>query len=133
MSSDGYEFAERAGTSPDSPVIFLFHGTGGDEHQFVLGTLVRSGHTGQPDGLGKASQEHVAGITHDRDRHFDLQHATLVRRAIQPWRQQKPLRSGVRIEHLLRFGKSDPPRDEGDLTASLGGFDDRAAYRVVES
>src|SRR5690606_30292499 len=35
MSSDGYEFAERAGTSPNSPVIFLFHGTGGDEHQFL--------------------------------------------------------------------------------------------------
>ena len=35
MSSDGYQFAEQAGTSPDSPVIFLFHGTGGDEHQFL--------------------------------------------------------------------------------------------------
>ncbi|HEV7275734.1 MAG TPA: alpha/beta hydrolase [Devosiaceae bacterium] len=35
MSADSYDFAERPGDSPTSPVIFLFHGTGGDEHQFL--------------------------------------------------------------------------------------------------
>lgn len=35
MTSNGYDFAERSGDSPTSPVIFLFHGTGGDEHQFL--------------------------------------------------------------------------------------------------
>lgn len=32
--SDSYAFIEAAGTSDDAPVIFLLHGTGGDETQF---------------------------------------------------------------------------------------------------
>ncbi len=30
----GYPFRQAAGATPSSPVIFLFHGTGGDENQF---------------------------------------------------------------------------------------------------
>lgn len=32
---DSYVIAERAGAAADSPALFLFHGTGGDEHQFL--------------------------------------------------------------------------------------------------
>jgi phospholipase/carboxylesterase len=35
LSEDGYVYAERAGRSPHSPALFLFHGTGGDEQQFL--------------------------------------------------------------------------------------------------
>jgi phospholipase/carboxylesterase len=35
MSADSYDFAERPGDGPDASVIFLFHGTGGDEQQFL--------------------------------------------------------------------------------------------------
>jgi phospholipase/carboxylesterase len=34
MSTDSYFYIERKGARADSPAIFLFHGTGGDEHQF---------------------------------------------------------------------------------------------------
>ena len=30
-----YIHLDRPGAAPDSPVLFLFHGTGGDEHQFI--------------------------------------------------------------------------------------------------
>src|SRR5215217_5494958 len=29
-----YHFRAAEGASPDAPLLFLFHGTGGDEHQF---------------------------------------------------------------------------------------------------
>ena len=32
---DTYDFIDIPGASPDAPAIFLFHGTGGDEHQFT--------------------------------------------------------------------------------------------------
>ena len=35
MSAEGYVFAEHPGAAPDAPVLFLFHGTGGNEHQFL--------------------------------------------------------------------------------------------------
>ena len=35
MTAETYVFAERPGASPDAPTLFLFHGTGGDEHQFI--------------------------------------------------------------------------------------------------
>lgn len=35
MTTDSYVFAEHPGESPGSPVFFLFHGTGGNEHQFL--------------------------------------------------------------------------------------------------
>lgn len=35
MSEQDYVVAERAGDTASSPIIFLFHGTGGDEHQFL--------------------------------------------------------------------------------------------------
>lgn len=35
MSTDTYLYAERAGAAPGSPALFLFHGTGGDEQQFM--------------------------------------------------------------------------------------------------
>lgn len=43
MTTDqGYVTAERPGTSPEAPTFFLFHGTGGDEHQFLdLATELR--------------------------------------------------------------------------------------------
>jgi phospholipase/carboxylesterase len=34
MSND-YIHIDRPGASPDAPVLYLFHGTGGDEHQFL--------------------------------------------------------------------------------------------------
>ncbi len=33
--SDSYSYAEQAGAGADAPTLFLFHGTGGDEHQFL--------------------------------------------------------------------------------------------------
>ena len=30
-----YSFRDEAGEAQDSPLLFLFHGTGGDEHQFI--------------------------------------------------------------------------------------------------
>lgn len=35
MSADSYTFVERPGAAPDGPAMFLFHGTGGDENQFL--------------------------------------------------------------------------------------------------
>ena len=34
MSRDSYVYRERAGSGPAAPLLFLFHGTGGDEDQF---------------------------------------------------------------------------------------------------
>lgn len=31
----GYIHIDRPGASPDAPALYLFHGTGGDEHQFL--------------------------------------------------------------------------------------------------
>ncbi|MGN6489691.1 MAG: alpha/beta hydrolase [Devosia sp.] len=33
--AEGYLTADIAGASKDAPAFFLFHGTGGDEHQFI--------------------------------------------------------------------------------------------------
>lgn len=33
--SESYTFAEQAGAGADAPTLFLFHGTGGDESQFL--------------------------------------------------------------------------------------------------
>lgn len=35
MSADSYFFIERKGPAADAPALFLFHGTGGDEQQFM--------------------------------------------------------------------------------------------------
>lgn len=35
MSSNSYVFAEQHGAGADAPTLFLFHGTGGDETQFL--------------------------------------------------------------------------------------------------
>jgi phospholipase/carboxylesterase len=35
MSAESYAFADRPGAGADAPVLFLFHGTGGNEHQFL--------------------------------------------------------------------------------------------------
>jgi phospholipase/carboxylesterase len=35
MSAESYVFAENAGDTAAAPVLFLFHGTGGDERQFL--------------------------------------------------------------------------------------------------
>lgn len=35
MTAETYTFAERPGAASDAPTFFLFHGTGGDEHQFI--------------------------------------------------------------------------------------------------
>src|SRR5688500_9342042 len=35
MSAESYHFVERRGETVGAPAIFLFHGTGGDEHQFI--------------------------------------------------------------------------------------------------
>ena len=35
MSEDGYVYAEQPGAQSGAPAFFLFHGTGGDEHQFL--------------------------------------------------------------------------------------------------
>ena len=42
MSGDGYVYRERAGSGASAPLLFLLHGTGGDEDQlFGLGGLRR--------------------------------------------------------------------------------------------
>ena len=33
--TDDYAFIEQVGAAADAPVLFLFHGTGGNEHQFL--------------------------------------------------------------------------------------------------
>jgi len=33
--SESYTYAEEPGAGADAPTLFLFHGTGGDEHQFL--------------------------------------------------------------------------------------------------
>lgn len=33
--AESYTYAEEAGAGADAPTLFLFHGTGGDEHQFL--------------------------------------------------------------------------------------------------
>jgi phospholipase/carboxylesterase len=33
--AEGYVTADIAGAAPDAPALFLFHGTGGDERQFI--------------------------------------------------------------------------------------------------
>lgn len=44
MSTDTYFHIERQGAEPGSPVLFLFHGTGGDEQQFMdLGAELKPG------------------------------------------------------------------------------------------
>ena len=35
MNDDSYVYAEQPGSRPGAPALFLFHGTGGDEHQFL--------------------------------------------------------------------------------------------------
>lgn len=35
MAADAYLFAGRPGAEPEAPTLFLFHGTGGDEQQFL--------------------------------------------------------------------------------------------------
>ena len=35
MASSDYEFSELPGATAGGPAIFLFHGTGGDENQFL--------------------------------------------------------------------------------------------------
>jgi phospholipase/carboxylesterase len=35
MSAGDYEFVDEAGATPGGPALFLFHGTGGDEYQFL--------------------------------------------------------------------------------------------------
>ncbi|HEY0920717.1 alpha/beta hydrolase, partial [Devosia sp.] len=42
MDEHGYAYAEHTGAGAGAPVLFLFHGTGGDEHQFLdLGAELR--------------------------------------------------------------------------------------------
>lgn len=44
MSAESYVFADREGDGPDGPLIFLLHGTGGDENQFLeLATQLKPG------------------------------------------------------------------------------------------
>lgn len=44
MSTDSYFYVERKGAETSSPVLFLFHGTGGDEQQFLeLGAELKPG------------------------------------------------------------------------------------------
>jgi phospholipase/carboxylesterase len=44
MSSATYTYIERPGAAPAAPALFLFHGTGGDEHQFLeLGAELKPG------------------------------------------------------------------------------------------
>jgi phospholipase/carboxylesterase len=44
MSNETYVFAEAKGDAPTAPNLFLFHGTGGDEHQFIdLGPQLKPG------------------------------------------------------------------------------------------
>jgi phospholipase/carboxylesterase len=35
LNDDSYVHVERPGSEPGAPAFFLFHGTGGDEHQFL--------------------------------------------------------------------------------------------------
>lgn len=35
MTNAPYAYAERPGPTPDAPTLFVFHGTGGDENQFL--------------------------------------------------------------------------------------------------
>jgi len=46
MSKDGYIYRERIGSGAGAPLLFLFHGTGGDEDQFfdIGGQLLPGGH-----------------------------------------------------------------------------------------
>lgn len=42
--TESYVFAEEPGAGADAPTLFLFHGTGGDEHQFLgLGSQLLPG------------------------------------------------------------------------------------------
>ena len=52
MSRDNYIFRERAGGEPTAPLLFLFHGTGGDEDQFfeLGGELLPGAHLIAPRG-----------------------------------------------------------------------------------
>jgi phospholipase/carboxylesterase len=52
MSRDNYIFRERAGADATAPLLFLFHGTGGDEDQFfdVGGELLPGAHLVAPRG-----------------------------------------------------------------------------------
>ncbi len=44
IASDTYVTTDLPGASPDAPALFLFHGTGGDENQFVeLASELRPG------------------------------------------------------------------------------------------
>lgn len=44
MNPDAYFYVERRGADATSPVLFLFHGTGGDEQQFLeLGAELKPG------------------------------------------------------------------------------------------
>ena len=44
MSTASYTYIERPGAAPGAPALFLFHGTGGDEHQFLdLGAELKPG------------------------------------------------------------------------------------------
>ncbi|MEO8881870.1 MAG: alpha/beta hydrolase [Devosia sp.] len=46
MSKDGYVYREKIGSGAGAPLLFLFHGTGGDEDQFfdIGGQLLPGGH-----------------------------------------------------------------------------------------
>jgi phospholipase/carboxylesterase len=35
LTDEAYVYAEQPGARPNAPAFFLFHGTGGDEHQFL--------------------------------------------------------------------------------------------------
>jgi phospholipase/carboxylesterase len=52
MSRDNYIFRERAGSDARAPLLFLFHGTGGDEDQFfdLGGELLPGAHLLAPRG-----------------------------------------------------------------------------------
>jgi phospholipase/carboxylesterase len=52
MSRDSYIFRERAGADAAAPLLFLFHGTGGDEDQFfdIGGDLLPGAHLIAPRG-----------------------------------------------------------------------------------
>jgi phospholipase/carboxylesterase len=52
MSRDNYIFRERAGADATAPLLFLFHGTGGDEDQFfdIGGELLPGAHLIAPRG-----------------------------------------------------------------------------------
>jgi phospholipase/carboxylesterase len=52
MSRENYIFRERMGSGASTPLLFLFHGTGGDEDQFfdIGGQLLPGGHLIAPRG-----------------------------------------------------------------------------------